>query len=1117
MIILATSPNCSISSWQVRLDQQKRKQLFVIGEVPDYLLSNLESRDVALWVRRLPKDLPSAGALVAFLGLPWRLILVEGYDAGLIEALEAAASFSDPMTRKRGYVQIIDSDPSRIELPHRCLPLYLLDGRQPSPASDFQGRLRRMTMLEELRRSGSRQILIVAGGEDPVPPDLDDLWASGFRSNLAFVSDGASAEERLERWLREADPGQAANLLNLPSSRLVEEVLERYQATYPEDRQVIRVRDQQGTFRKIDVTEADEPERPILERYSLIEERDLAPLVPEELSEEDFVGFFRNPQHSWRPYAAGLPWLRDTRWVQNLQTNLDKLDSVGPEENFIAYISSEPGAGGTTLVRALAWRLAQHGYPVLVAKPLPFVPDALPVVNFMNRVLREVQKQSSVPRDFETTADSHGLEDRASESNPPRYEAPWVIVFDSLHWEDRDSELVRFRNELEKSGRPACLLAVTGTVLGLSFFNTRTFRRVAELNHSIPREGALELGHHLNQFLRVYGKERQDWQWDQFHEEHTVRYLEGQAAFWVTLSFWIQGQYNLFESIQEWMYRSFKEHATDRSVQDAILEIAALSSERFPMPEALLPETTGKWPVAQLLEDSLSSLGPLGLVRISEDGGKYWALIHDILGRFLVNALFYDFPMRDSLGFAEARDAEHLRFLLLRRVSQKGLLAERAYQSVGEDFATSVFKIDPDHGHGSFTSLWREVLQALDRMPQSLRDTSRVFRHHTAVSRRRVAKLDGIFYSVTVEDQLELLTRAIEDITYALTFIEYTPGSESNLNLYNSLANAYFDLADVEIRRNAPDERISELRQLANDATRSAYDESPTNSFVIETFVKNLLQNARHSPQQAVAQCVEALGILFSALTANETTYRASQLSDLADQALNILFRHSAATSLTSDPQNAVDVLLNAWKALTEGRDEWLRTDLSDAPRDNQVRALELLTSDAGRGNLQVIRMRYDLTCLVYPYALKQQLEFVEQLQAANPRGTPQLRLEYAILLYQNSRAAEGDKVFFSLRRLWRESEHFVVVPERLRWLLGADARALQTVHALSGSDYGNRAMARVQEFGNSLVPFRPEEHGIRSLRPGLRFACHVSFGHNGPFLRPVTTGPTSRGGPEFD
>jgi len=130
-------------------------------------------------------------------------------------------------------------------------------------------------------------------------------------------------------------------------------------------------------------------------------------------------------------------------------------------------------------------------------------------------------------------------------------------------------------------------------------------------------------------------------------------------------------------------------------------------------------------------------------------------------------------------------------------------------------------------------------------MPKSLRDTSRLFRHHTAVSCRRIAKLDSKLYEVTDDEKIRLLNDAVRDINYALTHIEYSPGSESNLNLLNSLANAYFDLAEAEAARGAKPELIAEIRRLANDATRRAYEENPTNSFVVETYVKNLLQSAR--------------------------------------------------------------------------------------------------------------------------------------------------------------------------------------------------------------------------------------------------------------------------------
>jgi hypothetical protein len=1091
------------------------KALIRVERLPDTLLANLQSRDVALWIRSLPKDPPSQSALVAFLGLPWRLVLSETYDAELIAELESRAPFDDPMTRKRGFIQVIDGDPSRISLPQRSLPLYLLSGRATdSGKRDFDSRLRRLTMLEELRRSNVRALLVLSVSDDPVPPELTDLWSSGFRSTLTFAASAPDAYEKARAWLEGTEgPGSGTFLLRSPSE-VVDDILARYASTYPEDRHVLRVRDRQGNFVQIDVTEADEPERPILEWYSLIEDRDLTPLTPDELAEGDFVSFFRDPESSWRSYAAGLPWIREMHAQEALMGHLKRLDAVGAEANRIAYVASESGAGGTTLARALAWECARRGYPVLLAKPLPFVPDALPVANYLKRIHDGIESRGAL----HATVPPAVSADTSASSRPPdpvslRYEAPWVLVFDTLHWQHRDSDLVRFRSELEKSGRPVCILVVTGTVLELAFYNTAVFKKLVELNHAISQGEASQLGRHLNRFLRVYGKERADWQWKRFYEEHTVRYLEGTAAFWVTLSFWIQGQYDLTESIQQWMYRSFKASTHDVAIREALLEIAALSSERVPLPEGLLPPSRSQWPLSHLLEDARPHLAALGLVRIRSGSEKHWALVHDILGRFLINAIFFDFSLRQELGFAEARDAEHLRFLLLRKIAHKARLGEEAYRPIGEEFATSIFKIDPDHGHASFAMLWREVLESLDTMSPSLRSTSRLFRHHIAISRRRIAKLDERFYGVTTTDRLALLTQAIEDLLYALNYIEATPGTESNLNLLNSLANAYLDLAALEVGRGAARERIGELRRLADEATRRAYQESPTNSFVVETYVKNLLQNAEESSDRTVEECVEALGILFSALAGNEATYRASQLGGLADRALKILLQQRPTSQVAEEPTNALEVLIRAWMTLAEGSDRWSETGLTDVSEENRLRALAILAQPAGQGNMQVIRLSYDLTCMALPDAFKRQLELVEQLEATDYRMTPQLRLEYAILLFQNARAAEGDKIFRALRHLWRESEHFVQVPERLRWLRGPDAKALQTVRATVGSDQENRAMARVQDFGNALVPFRPEEHGIRELKPGLRLACHVSFGHNGPFLRPVTAYPTKSAG----
>ena len=377
--------------------KSRDKPLISVSGIADSLLADLDTRDVALWIRDFPTHPAGALPLLAFLGLPWRLVLSEAHDPAILAALDSESHSNLPMTRKRGLVQVIEQDPSRIELPQRCLPFYVLPRQDPAPtALDFESQLRSVTMLEALRRSGARQLLLVSVHEAPVPPSLTRLFASGFRAHLTFVADRAASDQSIFRWLQATPSVVAANLATGPVTAFLEQILDRYAEVYPDERRVIRVRNQDGKTESVDVTDVDEPERPVLQSYTLIEERDLRPLLPAELSDEEFTAFFANAEASWRPYAAGLPWMRTPDTLRILLRYLAKLDTGGANRNCIAFVAAESGAGGTTLARTLAWESARHGYPVLIAKPLPFVPDALPVRNFLKRAHEQVHRTTTL-------------------------------------------------------------------------------------------------------------------------------------------------------------------------------------------------------------------------------------------------------------------------------------------------------------------------------------------------------------------------------------------------------------------------------------------------------------------------------------------------------------------------------------------------------------------------------------------------------------------------------------------------------------------------------------------------------------------------------------------------
>ena len=1043
------------------------------------LLADLAQREAAVWIVDSNGDIGDTDQLVRFLHLPWRLVILDTKRTSLAAAVGETSSL-DPLARFRGFPQVVSENPTEMELPPSCLPIYLLNGLLDRAHDPFQNKLRRFTMLNELRRSAVRRVLIICLSEDPsFPTELHEVVSSDFRPSVSICSQDVNAKLDAARY---RDLDLVLTVFDRPPLDFIEDVLLRYHEAYSPSRSVVRMRHNiQGDSASLDISDVDDPERPILSALSPLKEADLITLLPDELSKEDFIDFFRDPAASWRPYAAALPWERSREPLAALIDTLQRIEARGASESALATIAAESGAGGTTFIRQLSWQCASRGYPVLVATQSPLIPTALRVSNFLNRVHRISGGDDS-------------------------YEAPWLIVFDRVHWEHND--LHAFLRDIKRDGRPVCLLVVTGPRRGTSILHARKEERLHDLTHMIDRQSARDLGRHINRFLAKYGMDRTMSEWDMFHQHHSVRHSF--THFWIALSFWVQGQYDLSETIQERVFHSFSEQADNVDVQQAILDIAALGAEGVPTPMSVLSTPAhSRWPVTQLLEDALPELAYMGLFQLRTDEGKYWAIVHDILAQQLLNAVFQSQDTRKALDLPPADEVAHLRLEILRRISRRLRTGEQSLVRLGEQFAMTILKVDPDAGRAIFGRYWREVMSLLDDMPGAVRDTSRVFRHHIAISRRRIAKLEGSFYGVSDEDRESLLQRAIDDLEYAMDAIPFTPGAESDMNIFNTLALAYFDYAELVTDQGNRPNLAAELRAKGNQAARRVFDEDPTNSFAIETYVRNLFSRVDLDPDRTIEYVVEALNILFSALVSSERAYRIAHLERLAQQGVRRLF-HGAMVGATRDitePASALDVLKNAWITLT--RDSFYEGEVAfeQIAPERLEEALVVLSHDAGKRNKQVVRLRYEITCIARPSDVGSQMELVEALQG--PGVSPQLRLEYAILLYQMLRPVEGNDEFYKLRQLWRQRDYVVEVPERLRWLRDSNGD-VRTVHAAaisSGTD--GRPMAAVSEFRGKRAPFRPEEFGVRGVvRSGTRFACAVTFGHNGPLLRPTTAAP---------
>lgn len=361
-------------------------------------------------------------------------------------------------------------------------------------------------------------------------------------------------------------------------------------------------------------------------------------------------------------------------------------------------------------------------------------------------------------------------------------------------------------------------------------------------------------------------------------------------------------------------------------------------------------------------------------------------------------------------------------------------------------------------------------------------------------------------FPITDDERADLLRRATGDIEAALA-LEYDPGGEPDLNLYNSLAHAYHDLAEVEARRGMPAEQVAALRAKANRATHNAYRLNPDNSYVLEVYARDRLIGADEDPDGAASVALEVLGIVYGAMQRETAELRRNALSRLADKAFELLLRSAGAVRDT-EPSSEGEAIQQALSALGEGITRREGMSLDDFPRANRIDAAARLGHPLLRSNAQAVRLRYILACMDHPKDFALQLELLETLDGNRAILSPQLELELALLMHQRSRHHEASRRFQKLRQLWARGEHYVEVPDRLRWLIDESTGNRRQVRAriASGGD-GARLHARVQELQNDRVPFRIAEFDGIQLRPGMNISGLISFGHNGPLLRPLTAG----------
>ena len=1055
-------------------------KILTLNSVPQTIFSELDIRDVSLWIADDPTNSDDLSALANLSSLPWRNILCELNSKELIDLLQLQEDISAPMVRRRGFKHVISDNPADIRLPPRSLPIFFLNGLPDDSPSSFSARTRRQNMLTELLRAPIRSLVILGIPSPSVRQDIGDLWDEGFRPTIYVVSPSEDARSSLDI-LIDKPASRTHGVITLSSPTFGDIVSESY-LMGRSDRDIIRIRDASGEPTKLDISSIDNPERPILSPFQTIFDVDLYPLLSTDLLPDEIQDFFENSKHSWRPFAAGLPYLHDTTTFDSVIRTLRGMEREKADRLRVQLVSAEDGAGATTLLRALCWKAASTGFPVLLARDNPMIPDADEVSAYLSRINVHLTNES--PSKTTTV-----------------HEVPWLLAFDRGIWDGHEDDLAVFARRLETLGRQVVIVVVTGPFLPIPFYDTNRFEKLTNLTHIIPSAIAEELGSHLNEFLSRIGAQKSIDQWRAFLRDTTSHSDGRQSAFWVVLSFWLRGRFNLQETFDSWVYNQFRNNISDLEVVQSLVKMAALATERTAMPYALLPPTKD-FPVSSKLSDAQSAAPALGIIMLGNGQTRYWTILHQTVADALLRGFFYDNESRNELGYCTAANPTHLALLVLADISQDPRLAHLEFQVLAERFATHIFKIDPERGYGRFAPYWREVISALEGMPALFRKSNRAFLHHTAISRRRIAR-DVDAFPIDNGERAGLLEDAIQELSVALS-IPPSDTAEGDLNLYNSLARAYYDLANVKMLLGEGTDVIYAIQKKAEEATFNAYRLNPNNSYVVETYAENLLVNGGNDRALAGRYALEVLALVYSILERDETHQRRYALTKLADRAFELLIV-SAEVQRVHDPADPVDAIQIALRPLVTFEDRFEGMHLKDYPRDIRQAVAQGLAEPVLSSNPQAVKLHYILTCIDQADDFALQLSLLSSLGDVEGIVTPQMLLERAVLLFQNGRYFQGTEMFGRLRRMWRARTHFVEVPERLHWLIDPNTRQRRQVRARVVERGDFRSFAAVEEFGNETAVFRPREFHDSGGSPGSLFSALVSFGHNGPFLRPLT------------
>ncbi len=1076
---------------------------------------------------------------VCILGqLRFKAMWSERGDHGLLKELQAnrnSASQTEPMKPLVAIQSKIDVGFSYDEL----IPVVFTRGERfcydglsslPSSRKDRSNRDEQLIELSEMLTSG---VVVVAGGDDVA------LWRQTLEDDLLNLEDPVLPDIKDLRivLVSSLDPEQLARDIEPLIGSRTEDVLlfhgnfhdltdacrdqvEAYGTVSDGDILIrVKTRAREGNISIDDLVNGTA--RGLTENYHLITSRNFE-TVKATKHEAIFKKLLSDTEPVWEGYQEGFPFERTYKPFGGKESPRSFLGSDSDEltgkslaqvtqfllersderrENYTIALPAEPGAGSTTLVRQVAFKMAARGFPVMLAKTSLSEIDYWQLTSFLTEFWRKVAQGNDGP-----------------------VETSYLLVFDVEHASDHKTrEIARL---LENDGRNVVVLRVVPSDEHSKIMRANGREEICQvLKSNVEQVEAWALYRHLYDTTQKINEALMPQK--EFWENYVRSTGPGNAYFWVCLRYFIleklgtEAQGGIQDTITAKLTDAFCEMVRERPDEAWLAYYLAVSTFfRVPIPYSILCHLTGL--THQEIVDATRQIEKrMKYLRIEWYGNSkndyQLALNHSLFAQLLTRLICGNRTQDGIDASVDLFEIGHQRIdpaypiELLRPILSKLDHARSPHKKYAEKIAVDVLKIDPRVRYVDL-SLADKMIAAFDYIPRTLLWTSPTILQARAITNSKSCKSmkapleksigpDKEKWKNETRDRFKL---AESDMEKALGLLENEDigSTEDPRVLKTTLANIYAAWSAFERAQ----QDLVEFNRLSMEAGilySAVMDDWPDSTYARYGLARLLYESCRDDVDKG--DDTEDLENLAQALAALDIQPESSFHDDWVKLQSDILSKldgdhyRSHVDSLI-ELGYEIGFVIKARRIYQEfGTDQSNTSNLDEA-----IHLLEQAQDAPHRSSHPASRQFLLYQCLSkHP---KQQWNFPErfkllsELDRSGFRMSLPIRHTYAVLCYQMEREDEGNRQFGKSRsgqhqgiqideiEYWREAMvHYTGEKPAIR---------LTTMKVISTSKFGG--WGSVQGLRNN-IPYSQRQPWGRTLGLNQRVTCSVQFFRSGP------------------